>query len=183
MQELFVLVEEHEAVRRRLDQVEAALTALRRHDAGARERMVNALKDTVVLVRDIHQPKEEAVFIPRIGGKSGIQKTVLDAAMREEHRLVEKLGEVMDRFESGALVDPVMLGVELIPVLSAMRNAMDWEDQVLYPSAYSNCNEQDLWDLSVALDRAVDVAGRQLRENMIAPMVQSLRVRAAEATF
>ena len=179
MEELFVLTEEHEAIRQRLDELEGLLQAVGSNGPGAVERLVHSLHQTVVLARDIHQPKEQAVFLARVGTKAGIQKCVLDAAVGEENRLIHALAELLADVEAHGIRSASLLGVRLLPLLSAMRHAMDWEDQVLYPLAYLACNEEDLWDLSVALDRAVDAGGRALRETNIAPLLQGIRLRAA----
>lgn len=157
MNELYVLLEEHAAIR-------AMLGALRR----AGPLGVGPLLDKLEwLVLRIHVPKEDQVVLERLRGAAAPQPGWLPALQQERREANDALRRAAARRRGPAPAAPPA-GDDVEDVLRRLAAVLDAEEATAFPALYGRCSHDDRWCIAIELDRAVDVCGREDRERALA---------------
>ena len=132
-----ILMEEHRVIERVLSALEKASSRLSRGE----DVYLRFFSGTSVLINGFtdsyHYRKEEKILIPTLVEYGLAKDTGPIAVMLAEHeegrRLSQKLGIVIDRFQSGEIKVKDQVVISALAYVSLLRRHMDKEDRILFP--------------------------------------------------
>ncbi len=146
MESLYVLTAEHAALRR-------LMRSLAGYLEGAPPDGMEALYEELCrLLWEVHCPKEEALVVQRVLCQPLATGHAVRALHRQRNRVFSQLALLRRPVQERAF----LLGSHL----AALAAVLDAEEMLLYPTLLHASSDDDLWRLSVELDRSVDQVGR-----------------------
>jgi len=147
MESLFVLTHEHTGIRRLMRALNAALES---DDPELQQQLFDRLR---YLLLDLHAPKEDQLVMTPVFRGELQNRQVLRALNHQRARVLNELAELESPFDTTV---PRLQGL-----LAGLSVLLDQEEDSLYPALVHMCSEDDLWNISVELDRSLDHVGRR----------------------
>lgn len=162
MDELFVLMDEHAAMR-------AILAALR--PSKGKDMHTGQTLDLLLrlhhLSTSIHGPKEERVAWSRLQEHHAHEFTLLGTLTAQRAWAKEMLDHALEVLSHPGARDGAGARPLVDAVVHAVGQLLQTEEFMIYPALYHGSSEDERWSMAVELDRAVDEGGRQERADLI----------------
>ncbi|MEW5855060.1 MAG: hemerythrin domain-containing protein [Myxococcota bacterium] len=167
MEELSILLDEHQAMRRILSALERTVEDWEPANPRQAAALGAEVESLVELMTRFHNLKEETVLIHRLRQKDQVLEPRIICNLSDKEAVVKLLRDLAHGVAAGTVTrEAAQAAVRRISRVTLLM--LKVEEEVLYPAVYRLCSEDDIWAMSVEMDRAVDMDGRERRARLIA---------------
>jgi hemerythrin-like domain-containing protein len=163
MKAIEILVQEHDLIRKYLENLSLAVSRLEAGQALPREFFEKVVEFARLFTDRYHHFKEEHVMFALLARKKG---GVLDAqmdALRYQHErgrnFIVEISEALDGYTQGRVIPASRLLENLAAFLSLLRQHIHREDHIFYPMVEQEISEEEHGLLLEEFARAEERAG------------------------